>query len=684
MKKVLKENDPIKSCKGVGDKTADAFGKLGVESIGGLLMHLPLRYDRFGPVKLLSECEPGQTVSVRATITAAPFLRRSGRLDVLTVSASDGESTFRLVWFNMPYLRSQLRKGMVKVFRGRLSHSRFGTQLEQPAMYDPLDYEGFESSLQPVYGTVSGLTSARIRKTIADTLENFEPEEDFMPDEIRRKYDLIRRYPAIRTMHFPGDEEGLLRARRRMVFEEFLLFILSVRALREEHRDLPNLFPLSVNTWAARLESELPYQLTNAQQKVLAEIRQDIRSDRLMNRLIQGDVGSGKTILAFLALLEIAENGCQGALMAPTEVLARQHYENLTALLEEHGIPCRVLLLTGSMTAAEKRAAYKMIKEHEADIVIGTHALIQDKVVFDRLALVVTDEQHRFGVRQREILSEKGVDPHVIVMSATPIPRTMAIILYGDLDISVLDEIPKDRIPVKNAVVDKSFRAKAYELIRDQVREGHQAYIICPKVEASEESDGENVVDYTEMIRGVFPPGITIEYLHGRMRPKEKNDRMERFAAGEIQVLVSTTVIEVGVDVPNATVMMIEDAESFGLAQLHQLRGRVGRGRAQSYCIFVNGSGDPSRQERLEILKQSNDGFYIASEDLKLRGPGDVFGIRQSGDISFAIGDIFTDSTVLKDASDAADEILAEPGRYPVLEEKVREYTRSRLEHISL
>ncbi len=376
-----------------------------------------------------------------------------------------------------------------------------------------------------------------------------------------------------------------------------------------------------------------------------------------MNRLIQGDVGSGKTIIAVLALLAACENGYQGALMVPTEVLARQHFESVTELFEKHGVDKKVILLTGSMTAKEKRIAYEKVASHEADIIIGTHALIQEKIVYDNLALVITDEQHRFGVAQREMFGNKGQMPHVLVMSATPIPRTLAIILYGDLDISVIDELPANRLPIKNCVVDKSYRPRAYRFIENEVKNGRQAYVICPMVEESEMIDAENVLDYTKILRQNLP-GIRVEYLHGKMKGKEKNKIMEEFAAGEIQVLVSTTVIEVGVNVPNATVMMIENAERFGLAQLHQLRGRVGRGDKQSYCIMVNASGNKEKNRRLDVLNKSNDGFYIASEDLKLRGPGDIFGIRQSGDLEFQLADIYTDAVTLKKVSEDVNRLL--------------------------
>lgn len=376
-----------------------------------------------------------------------------------------------------------------------------------------------------------------------------------------------------------------------------------------------------------------------------------------MNRLVQGDVGSGKTIIALLALLECAANGYQGALMAPTEVLATQHYEDVCEFVEKYHIAFSPVLLVGSMTAKEKKLAYEKIASGEANLVIGTHAVIQDKVAFKNLALVVTDEQHRFGVRQREKLAEKGKEPHVLVMSATPIPRTLAIILYGDLQVSIIDELPANRLPIKNCVVGTSYRPKAYAFIEKEVRNGRQAYVICPMVEEGESDTMENVIDYAEKLKASLPADIQVAYLHGKMKPAEKNRIMEEFSKKNIDVLVSTTVIEVGINVPNATVMMVENAERFGLAQLHQLRGRVGRGEHQSYCIFINTNESKESTARLDILNKSNDGFYIANEDLKLRGPGDLFGIRQSGEFAFRIGDVFGDADVLQLASEAVERV---------------------------
>ena len=423
----------------------------------------------------------------------------------------------------------------------------------------------------------------------------------------------------------------------------------------------------------------LPYNLTKAQLNVWHEIERDLQSHSLMSRLVQGDVGCGKTILAFLALIMTVENGYQGALMVPTEVLAKQHYEGFQELLENQGVTsCRPVLLTGSCTAKEKREIYEKIASGEANVIIGTHALIQEKVCYKNLALVITDEQHRFGVKQREALTTRGNPPHVLVMSATPIPRTLAIILYGDLDISIVDELPAARLPIKNCVVDTGYRKTAYTFMQKQVAQGRQCYVICPMVEESEALEAENVTDYAKQLQEELGETICVDYLHGKMKQSQKDDIMERFSKNEIQVLVSTTVIEVGINVPNATVMMVENAERFGLAQLHQLRGRVGRGKHQSYCIFMTASKTKETKKRLEILNHSNDGFYIASEDLKLRGPGDLFGIRQSGILDFKLGDVFQDAKILQNASDAATELLQED---PTLELEAHQNLKQHLQN---
>jgi ATP-dependent DNA helicase RecG len=460
------------------------------------------------------------------------------------------------------------------------------------------------------------------------------------------------------------------------VFEEFLFFIVSVMVLKDMNAREINDAPMMKIDACTDFIGNLPYKLTNAQLKVWGEIEADMCSTHLMNRLVQGDVGSGKTIVAILAMFMCVMNHHQAALMAPTEVLAKQHYESIVEMTAKYNLPFKPVLLTGSLTAKEKRRTKESIALGTCNVIIGTQALIQDDVEFYDLNLVITDEQHRFGVKQRENLATKGVQPHILVMSATPIPRTLALILYGDLDISVMDELPANRLPIKNCVVGIDYRKKAYDFIAKEVAAGHQAYVICPMVEPSDEEMGdqpilENVVEYTDKLKKALPPTIRIDYLHGQMKAKAKNFIMEEYAAHNIDVLVSTTVIEVGINVPNSTVMMVENSERFGLAQLHQLRGRVGRGDAQSYCIFITTSTQKDTMERLEVLNKSNDGFFISSEDMRLRGPGDLFGIRQSGQFQFSLGDIYQDAAILQEAQSCANELYTayvDNGKVPIVE----------------
>ncbi len=649
---------PVTSLKGIGEKTGKLFEKLGIRTVGELLEYYPRGYDAFDSPVPIGELKPDTTAAVEGMLKKDGDVRRFSRVAVTVTSVSDGTGTLQLTWYNMPFLRGMLKAGSRFVFRGRVVKKNGRMTMEQPEIYSLAVYESRAGSMQPIYGQTKGLGNKAISKAVAQALENRGMEREYLPEDIRTRHELAEYNFALEHIHFPSSRQELLFARKRLVFDEFFLFILAVRRLKEKRQDQKSRYVLKRCREVEDLKNSLPYSLTRAQEQVLEEVFSDMEGGMAMNRLIQGDVGSGKTIIAVLALLQAACNGCQGALMAPTEVLARQHYESITELFAAHGIQKVPVLITGSMTAKEKRLAYEKIASHQADIIVGTHALIQEKVIYDNLALVITDEQHRFGVGQREALGDKGDRPHVLVMSATPIPRTLAIILYGDLDISVIDEMPADRLPIKNCVVTPDWRPKAYRFIEKEVAAGHQAYVICPMVEESEMLEAENVTDYTEKLRREFPSSIRVEALHGKMKGKEKNRIMEEFAAGEIQVLVSTTVVEVGVNVPNATVMMIENGERFGLAQLHQLRGRVGRGKSQSYCIMVN-CGDEGAGERLDILNRSNDGFYIASEDLKLRGPGDIFGVRQSGDMEFKLADIFTDAGVLKKVSEEVNRLLA-------------------------
>ncbi len=666
-------SDPITRIKGIGEKKAKDFEKIEIYTILELLEHYPERYENYEEAKSISDLTEGELVAIHGWIVSVTEVKKVKNLQIISCKVQDSSGSIWLSWFNQPYLKNILRKGYRFIFRGKVVNKNTSLIMQQPKIYKEEEYEALLYILQPIYTLTDGLTNHAISKAVKQVLDVVDLF-DFLPKRVQTEYSLIARKDAVSEIHFPKSLKTALEARRRLVFDEFFLFSLALRQLKETKLVQKNNFVMQRQPDIDRLIESLPYELTNAQKKVWEEIYSDMTKEGMMNRLVQGDVGSGKTILAILALFLTALNGCQGCLMVPTEVLAKQHYEEIYRLLSSYGIEC--CLLTGSTTAAVKRRLYQQIEDHEVDIIIGTHALIQEKAIYDRLALVITDEQHRFGVRQRERLERKGNHPHVLVMSATPIPRTLAIILYGDLDISILNELPANRLPIKNCVVDTKYRQTAYQFIEQQVKQGHQAYVICPMVEESEIMEAENVIAYTQQLKEILSEQIRVEYLHGKMKAREKESIMERFAGGLIQVLVSTTVVEVGINVPNATVMMIENAERFGLAQLHQLRGRVGRGKYQSYCILVSSSTKEETLERLEILNKSNDGFYIAEEDLKLRGPGDVFGIRQSGEIVFKLGDIYQDAKTLKEANQAADTLTDEEYQsvlenYPALQDRM-------------
>lgn len=686
----MNDKTPLRELKGVGEKTEKLFQKIGITTAEELLRYYPRTYDIYEEPVEIASAEEDKIVSIRATIATGIYINQIRNLQVLTTTVADASGRLPVAWFNAPYLRGTLKKGSVFILRGKIIRKKGRPQMEHPEIFTPAAYEEIIHSMQPVYGLTKGLSNKMITKLVHQILDTRPLHGEYLPEEIRERYQLADANYAIRTIHFPKNMQELLTARKRLVFDEFLLFVLAIQLLKEKTEEAPNTFPMKPVWTTEEIIEGLPYDLTGAQKNVWHEIERDLSGHKLMSRLVQGDVGSGKTVIAFLAMVLSAENGFQSALMVPTEVLANQHYEGFLRLMEEQNIAsCHPVLLTGSTTARQKREIYQKIADGEVNVIIGTHALIQEKVEYKNLGLVITDEQHRFGVRQREALTTRGNPPHVLVMSATPIPRTLAIILYGDLDISIIDELPAKRLPIKNCVVGTSYRPKAYSFIEKQVQMGRQAYVICPMVEESEGLEAENVTDYARKLQEILPGEIKVEILHGKMKPKEKNRIMEAFASGEIQVLVSTTVVEVGVNVPNATVMMVENAERFGLAQLHQLRGRVGRGEHQSYCIFIQGNNEENTSKRLKILNESNDGFYIAGEDLKLRGPGDLFGIRQSGLMEFKIGDIYNDAGILKNASEAAGEILALDfdlilPQHKALKEHLKGYMSEELENLGI
>ncbi len=647
--------DSISKIKGVGDKTSTLFHKIHVDTVSDLIHTYPRNYLTYGEPVDIDVVEIGSRVAVKGTIASHVEVRKVRSLTIVTCLCKDFTGALKLTWFNMPYLRQTFHVGQTFVFVGTVIAKAGQLVMEHPEYYSESDYRKMENEYQPVYGLTKGLSNKLVQKAIQQVLPLVDSIQEPLPEVILEKYDLMPYTKAIREMHFPQSREHLRDARNRLVFDEFFFYLAAMDTLKEGRSYQCNEFPMQYSEEVQAFIEGLPYELTGAQKRTIDEIREDLESDHVMNRLVQGDVGSGKTIVAIVAFLMCVKSGFQGAYMVPTEVLASQHYETVTKQLEPLGV--RTALLVGSTPMKEKRKIYEALRNHELDLVIGTHALIQDKVEYAKLGLVVTDEQHRFGAKQRQALSEKGGSPHVMVMSATPIPRTLAIILYGDLDISIMDELPANRLPIKNCVVGTKYRPAAYRFITKEVSAGHQVYVICPMVEESDTLEVENVVSYTDTLKEVLGNAIKVEYLHGKMSAEMKQEIMERFYKKEIQVLVSTTVIEVGIDNPNATVMIVENAERFGLAQLHQLRGRVGRGDAQSYCVFICGKETKEAMERLEVLNQSNDGFHIANEDLRLRGPGDFFGYRQSGETFFELADIYNHADMLKLAKDSITEL---------------------------
>ncbi len=669
----------VTELKGIGEKTGKLFEKLGIRTVEDLLQNYPKDYDDFREPMPISQVVPGEVCAVYGVVAGIPNEKKVRSLHILNMTVMDASGSMQLTFFNMPFLKKVLKRGGYYVFRGTVQARGASRIMEQARFYALDEYRKLTGYMSPRYSLTRGLTSQAIQKALRQVFATYAYEPEWYGEDFLCRYDLLPYRDAINRIHFPKDREEMTQARRRLVFDEFFTFLYLMRQNKDFSQGLKNRYQMFETADTVRFLEQLPFPLTRAQKKVWQEIKDDLGSSHCMNRLVQGDVGSGKTILAVLALLMAAANGYQGAMMAPTEVLAMQHYETISAYTKRYGLVFRPVLLVGSLSASEKREAYARMASGKANLVIGTQALIQEKAIYHSLALVVTDEQHRFGVKQREHLSGKGESPHILVMSATPIPRTLAIILYGDLHISVVDELPSGRLPIKNCVVNTAYRPKAYRFIAGQVAQGRQVYVICPQVEEGDLEGLENVTDYTDKLRSALPEQIQVAYLHGKMRPGEKNRIMEEFAAHSIDVLVSTTVIEVGINVPNATVMMVENAERFGLAQLHQLRGRVGRGQHQSYCIFVDTRDNPDTRKRLEILNHSNDGFHIASEDLKLRGPGDLFGIRQSGAFSFRMGDVYTDAGLLKLAADAAETLFREdPALLLPQNQPLRKYLESK------
>ena len=639
----METREALTKLKGIGPKTAEAFHRLRIDTVGELLSYLPKRYEMYAPEVPIATLTEGRTATVLGTFANLPGVVRTSRGSLLTGKFRDASGTITVRWFNRPYLRKMISVAKYILLRGRVARDRRERYLLQPEMYTPEQYRELMKTLRPVYGLTAGLSTNAVAKAVRAALDNCEVKEK-IPASVLKDTGLMKIRDALEEAHFPKSEETTREAMRRLAFDEFFGFLLSVRNLREQTEMLPNTSPVACEGYAKRLIESLPYELTGAQKRAWAEISADLHGTHPMQRLLQGDVGSGKTVIAELVLASTAEAGYQACLMVPTEVLAKQHFAELSERLGSLGIT--VGMLTGSTGATQRREILAGASSGELQVLVGTHALFQEGVAFAHLGAVVVDEQHRFGVEQRRALSDKGNTPHVLLMSATPIPRTLAMMLYADLDISILDEMPANRKKIKTAVVDAGYRPKAYHFLAEHIAAGEQAYVICPLIEASDGLDAENVEDYAECLSEELPDA-RIAILHGRMSAKEKTAVMEAFSRRETDILVSTTVIEVGIDVANATVIMIEDAERFGLAQLHQLRGRVGRGEKQSYCILVQGNDSADAKERLTVLQTATDGYAIAEKDLSLRGPGDFFGIRQSGEDIFRIADPIRDADVL-------------------------------------
>lgn len=641
---------PVTMVKGVSALKQTELHAFGIFTVADLLDYFPFRYEDFH-LRRLSEVKDGDKVTVEGRIMSQPVLQRYGRKSRLTCRVLVEEWLITATWFNRPYLREQLEQGRDIVLTGKWDQRRL--QLTVSTSEFPDKGTSRIGTLQPVYSVGGKITQAWMRKTIAQALQQFgEAMTEPLPPEMIRRYRLLPRKQAVRAMHLPDDVEEGKQARRRLVYEELLLFQLKLHAFRALTRERSDGVVFMVdNATVRQFTRSLPFELTDGQKQAITDILHDMRQPSCMNRLLQGDVGSGKTVVAATALYAAVRAGYQGALMVPTEILAEQHMRSLTKLFEPHGI--EVGLLTGSLTERKRRDVLGALQMGMIDILVGTHALIQEDVHYRKLGLVITDEQHRFGVNQRSILRRKGWNPDVLTMTATPIPRTLAITVFGDLDVSSIRERPAGRKPIKTYWVKHDMLDRVLGFIRREAEAGHQAYVICPLIEESDKLDVQNAIDVHMQMQQAFPD-LPVGLLHGRMTPAEKDEAMRSFSTGETKVLVSTTVIEVGVDVPNATLMIVMDAERFGLSQLHQLRGRVGRGGHQSYCVLIADPKSEVGQERMRIMTETEDGFELSQRDLELRGPGDFFGTKQSGLPEFKLADMANDYAVLEQARDDA------------------------------
>ncbi len=646
----------IRYLKGVGEARASSFYKLGIKNIGELLYLFPRGHEDRSKNKNIEDCADGETVCVSAFSASGVRESRIRKgLTIYSMLVNDETASVNVVWYNNKYVKNAFSIGKRYIFYGKVQKRGRNFEILNP-IYEDLGANKYTGKIIPVYPLTQGLSQKVVQTTMETALDYALPMEEYLPEAIRQKYKIEDINFSMKNIHLPESFDAYSKARHRFVFEELLILQLALLSRRGNGEKTPGLVFSDLKS-VREFTDKLPFSLTNAQKRTINEICIDFKSGTQMNRLVQGDVGSGKTAVAAAAMYIAYKNNTQSIMMAPTEILASQHYETLSQLFGPFGIT--VVKLTGGMSAKEKRFAYDMIESGLADIIVGTHAVIQPGVVYNNLGLVIADEQHRFGVEQRAKLMSKGCNPHMLIMSATPIPRTLALILYGDLKISIIDELPPGRKPIKTYTVDETMRQRIYAFLDKNVKEGNQAYVVCPLVAETENDDLKNAVDLAEKLREIFPQH-KIGLVHGKMRPKEKDEVMEKFSNGEINILVSTTVIEVGVNVPKANVMIIENAERFGLSQLHQLRGRVGRGADQAFCILFSQGKNEVTRKRMKIMCESNDGFYISEEDLKLRGPGDFFGTRQHGLPEMKIANLFEDTDILKKAQKCAEDIIKE------------------------
>lgn len=648
--------ESIDVLKGIGTKRKAVLDRLGIKTLGDLLGYFPRDYEDRTKICPIKDLPVDEKSTFKGYITKIENTRFGYKV-ITKASVADESGKVSVVWYNQPYLKKSLSLENEYIFTGIMGKKYGRREVVSPEFERVTETESLSMGrIIPIYHLSEGIKQKFLRGIIKQALDGVENrDKEFLDNDLRKKYCLCERNFAIENIHFPESYDSFFMARRRLVFEELFLLQTALFSVKNKTKDEKTGIRFKKRKCADDFVLSLPYEMTNAQKRVVEDIKKDVGSGKIMNRLIQGDVGSGKTAVAMAAAYMTVKNGYQCVLMAPTEVLSKQHYESFKNAFDKFGI--NVLLLTGSLSTKEKQTAYKKIKNGEADIIIGTSAVIQQKVEFKNPGLVITDEQHRFGVNQRTILFEKGENPHVLVMSATPIPRTLALILYGDLDISVIDELPPGRQKIDTSAVDSSYHERIYNFIKKHVSEGRQVYIICPMVEESEEADLKAAVSYTEELKNGCLKELRVECLNGKMKPKEKQRIMEEFSKGEIDVLVSTTVIEVGIDVPNANIIVIENAERFGLAQLHQLRGRVGRGKEKSFCILISDSKSDTAKKRMKIMTESDDGFVISEKDLEIRGPGEFFGTRQAGVPELKIANLYRDMDILLLAQEAAGEV---------------------------